>query len=54
LCTAEEINQIIKELQNGKSSDIPVKVIKKTSEIISPILALYFNYYMKAGIFPKN
>ena len=53
-CTAEEINQIIKELQNGKSSDIPVKVIKKTSEIISPILALYFNYYMKAGIFPKE
>ena len=53
-CTPEEISKIIKELQNGKSSDIPVKVIKKTSEIISPILALYFNYYMKAGIFPKE
>jgi hypothetical protein len=53
-CTPEEISKTIKELQNGMSSDIPVKVIKKTSGIISLILALYFNYYMKAGIFPKE
>ena len=53
-CTEEEISKIIAELQNGKSSDIPVKVIKKTSIILCPILSLYFNYYMEAGIFPKE
>ena len=44
-CCKEEVNTIIKDdLQNGKSSDIPVGVIKKTSKMISPILASNFNY----------
>ena len=45
-------------MQNGKSSDIPISVIKKTSDIISPILANHFNYLMGTGqnntYFQKN
>ena len=33
-CTGFEVNKIISEMQNGKSSDIPISVIKKTSNII--------------------
>ena len=51
-CETNEVNQIISELQNGKSSDIPIKVIKRSSNIISPILAKYYNIMMEAGIFP--
>ena len=51
-CDTQEISKIISELQNGKSSDIPVKVIKKASDIISPTLSNYFNLLMQAGIFP--
>ena len=47
-----EINKIISEMQNGKSSDIPISVIKKTFNIISPILAHHFNYLMGTGKFP--
>ena len=42
-CTAEEINKIISSLDNNKSSDIPIRVIKRTSHIISPILEIHFN-----------
>ena len=51
-CTGFEVNRIISEIQNGKSSDIPITVIKKTSNIISPILAHHFNYLMGTGKFP--
>ena len=44
-CDDEEIKQIISDLKNGKTSDIPIKVTKKCSNIISPILALHFNYF---------
>ena len=53
-CNEEEIKQLIKSLENGKSSDIPVSVIKKCSNIISPILALQFNYLMEIGTFPDE
>ena len=36
---------------NGKSSDVTISVIKKTSNIISPILAHHFNYLMVTGKF---
>ena len=39
-------------MQNGKSSDIPMSVIKKKSNIISPILADHFNYLTGTGKFP--
>ena len=51
-CTEEEILKIISELQNGKSSDIPISVIKKCSPVLSPILAKHFNHLMKIGEFP--
>ena len=44
----------IYKVQNGKSSDIPICVIKKTSKIISPILASNFNYLMEVGKFPDE
>ena len=53
-CTAEEISKIISELKNGKSSDIPISVIKKCSSIISPILAHHINFLMKIGEFPDQ
>ena len=49
-----EVSKIISELKNGKSSDIPISVIKKTSDIISPILAMHFNYLMSIGKFPDE
>ena len=50
-CTQHEVSKIISELKNGKSGDIPISVIKKTSDIISPILAMHFNYLMSIGKF---
>ena len=50
-CSGFEINKIISEMHNGKSSDIPISVIKKTSNIISPILAHNFNYLMGTAKF---
>ena len=51
-CTDEEVYTIIKDLQNGKSSDIPIGIIKKTSKILSPVLCCHFNYLMEIGKFP--
>ena len=53
-CCEDEVSIIIKDLQNGKSSDIPIGVIKKTSKIISPLLASNFNYLMEVGKFPDE
>ena len=53
-CNAEEVCQIINDFQNGKSSDIPIKVIKKCSSIISPLLSQYYNIFLSHGIFPES
>ena len=50
-CCEDEVSTIIKDLQNGKSSDIPIGAIKKTSKIISPILVSNFNYLMEVRKF---
>ena len=52
-CTHSEIEDIIKQFQNGKASDISIQVIKKCSAKISPHLAFYFNQFIKEGIFPS-
>ena len=52
-CTPEELMNIISEFDNSKSSDIPVSVIKKSSHVICPILAKYFNILMAEGVFPE-
>ena len=51
-CTPDEIMKIISELQNGKASDIPIHVIKKSSRFISPILSVLYNRCINDGIFP--
>jgi hypothetical protein len=53
-CTEGEISKIIYELDNNKSSDIPIRVIKQTSHLISPILETQFNKLMEDGIFPDE
>ena len=50
-CTPDEINSIISGLQNNKASDIPIKIIKKSAHIISPVLSKCINQSMAAGIF---
>ncbi|KAL5260472.1 hypothetical protein ACHWQZ_G010568 [Mnemiopsis leidyi] len=51
-CDLQEIMDIISELKNGKSSDIPIHVIKKSSTVIAPFLVKYFNKCMQDGYFP--
>ena len=51
-CSPEEILSIISELDNNKASDIPIRVVKKSSHVISPILSKYFNLLMQKGYFP--
>jgi hypothetical protein len=53
-CSSEEIREIIHNLENNKSSDIPIKIIKKTDHIISPILEKYINDCMAKGEFPNE
>ena len=53
-CTEDEVRKIISQLQNGKSSDFPIKVIKKLSHILtSPVLTAQFNNLMAEGVFPS-
>ena len=51
-CSTDEIITIIKNFENGKASDIPVSVIKRTSFLISPMLSHLFNNCMRSGVFP--
>ena len=51
-CSSEEIIAIIKNFENGKASDIPVSVIKRTSLLISPMLCQLYNECLKSGVFP--
>ena len=51
-CSEEEISCIIKELQTGKSSDIPIITIKAARIVIVPYLCKLYNQYMSAGSFP--
>ena len=52
-CSIDEIITIIKNFENGKASDIPVSIIKRTSFLISPMLCHLYNNCMQSGIFPK-
>ena len=53
-CTPDEITNIISELENDKASDIPIKVIKRSSQIIAPVLSKLINDSMQSGIFPDK
>ena len=52
-CTVGEVIDIIKNFENGKASDIPVSVIKRTSFFISPMLCYLYNNCMRLGTFPR-
>lgn len=51
-CDYLEIREIIQELKNGKSSDIPIHVIKASSYVIEPYLANYFNHCFMFSMCP--
>ena len=53
-CTPDEITKIISELQNDKASDIPIKIIKRSSKIIAPVLSKLINHSMQSGVFPDK
>ena len=53
-CDFDEVTKIIGELKNGKSSDIPIHVVKKSSQVIAPFLSKFFNECMIDGHFPDE
>ena len=53
-CNKKEIESVISELKAGKSSDIPVHVIKLTATIFTPILTVIFNKCLNEGYFPDE
>ena len=40
-CSSYEIETIISEFENGKCSDMPTNLLKKSATLISPILAYF-------------
>ena len=52
-CTIPEIKKIISELSSSKASDIPIRVLKACSDIISPLLTKFYNIFMQKAIFPN-
>ena len=53
-CTPEEIQKIISGFQKGKSSDIPIHVVKKSSLTICPLLSMLYNQCIDTGTFPDE
>jgi len=51
-CSSTEIEELIGEFSNGKASDLPIQGVKVCASILSPLLAHYFNSFMREGIFP--
>ena len=52
-CSSEEVIQIVKEFENGKSSDLPLVVVKRCISLIAGHLSCFYNNFMKIGVFPK-
>ena len=52
-CDEEEIVAIIRDLENGKASDISINLLKKTGRLLSPHLTKFFNWFLENGIFPQ-
>ena len=53
-CNKEEVLELIKALKNGKSSDIPIYVIKKSASAMGYHLVKIFNQCLHQGIFPDE
>ena len=52
-CTATEVAEVIAALENGKASDIPVSLLKKSSHVLLDHLHRFFDYFLTHGIFPS-
>ena len=54
-CTGDEIEIIIRSLNNKKGSlgEIPVSMLKKISDLVSPILCVLFNLSVSTSMFPE-
>ena len=51
-CTPTEIARIIQDLESGKSSDIPIMLIKASKNIISYTVSRLYNDCIELGTFP--
>ena len=51
-CSQNEVEQIIKDLENGKASDISIRVLKSCSSTVTPYLTTFYNKFIEMGIFP--
>ena len=51
-CSESEINEIIKEFESGKASDINIQILKKSSLFLSRHLAGFYNNFIETGVFP--
>ena len=51
-CTNDEILVLIHDLEIGNVSDIPIKLVKRSAVVITPILKEYYNNFMQTGYFP--
>ena len=51
-CDQQEIEKIIRDLENGKASDISITVLKKSSTLLSGHLSAFFNWFLENGLFP--
>ena len=51
-CSNQEIYGIISSLDNGKASDISIRIIKKSIDILVPHLNEFYNAFIDLGIFP--
>ena len=51
-CSIEEIKTIIDDFDNGKASDISIRVLKNCVQILAPQLAMFYNKFIELGIFP--
>ena len=54
-CTNEEVTNIIKGLKNKKGSqgEIPVSILKKITDLVSPFLSSLFNQSVSSSTFPE-
>ena len=54
-CTHDEIEKIIRDLKNKKGSlgEIPVSILKKITDLVSPILSKLFNQSVSSSSFPE-
>ena len=49
----EHIFEIISDIESSKSSDLSIRVIKKSSIHLVPKLTNYFNEFINKSVFPK-